>query len=274
MAKTTTLLDRARDALRELKGEAGTLISKRQAQLVAGAAVATIAKIDAELGAVENAAGIEADRISLLEGELAREREAERLAGKLQRIEQVEQLFQQRDAAGLEAVEAIKALDAAYRKLFLLAAEIRDAWPFRLVDCAPILVSETEIEAKVAAEIWRVGGRSPPTGGATPNRDGGSLPNARAPSMGALGQPSSVEPFENVLRNATQFASGIMRQGKSSGPIEGAAARVVGSSGRTLQQLIAEQMRLADMDQNNPEVEREYNAVIAEMTALPMEGNA
>ena len=52
-------------------------------------------------------------------------------------------------------------------------------------------------------------------------------------------------------------------------PIEGPAARVVGSSGRTLNQLIAEQMRLADMPQTD-EVEKLYQAVIREMESLPL----
>jgi hypothetical protein len=267
---TASLLESSRKALHTLEEEIAGLAATRNERLLANDPSAKIAAIDRELESTRRSAGIERDRIKLFEDQLTREREQERLKDKIQRIEQVEALFRERDAAGLEAIQAITMLDAAYRKLFVLARDIRDAWPFRMVDCAPILVSESEIESRVAAELWRQGGRSIPTGGALPNADGGSLPGAKAPSIAALGQPSSVEPFADVLRKGTEFASRIMRTGASSGPIEGAAARAVGSSGRTLGQLIAEQMRLADLPQTE-EVEKQYQAVIAEMAALPLE---
>jgi hypothetical protein len=272
MAKpdTAALLESSRKALHQLEEEIKGFEATRTERLLANEPATRISALDRELGNTRGAAGIERDRIKLFEDQLAREKEELRLKDKLARIEQVEALFRERDAAGLEVIQAIAMLDGGYRKLFTVAREIRDAWPFRMVDCAPALVSESEIEAKVAQELWRIGGRPIPTGGALPNPDGGSLPNVKPPTIAALGNPAAVEPLETALQQATRFASEVMRQGRSSGPIETVTARAaVGPSGRTHAQLTAEMARLGAMEQTE-EVERKYTAVVAELAALPL----
>jgi hypothetical protein len=272
MAKTdtATLLESSRNALRVLEEEIAGYEATRNERLLANDPATKISALDRELGNSRAAAGIERDRIKLFEAQLAREKEELRLKDKLGRIEQVEALFRERDAAGLEVIQAIAMLDSGYRKLFTVAREIRDAWPFRMVDCAPALVSESEIEAKVAQELWRIGGRPVVTGGALPNPDGGSLPHVKPPTIAALGNPSAVEPLEAALQQATRFASDVMREGKSSGPIESATPpAAVGPSGRTHGQLTAEMARLGAMEQTE-DVERKYSEVVAELAAMPL----
>jgi hypothetical protein len=100
--------------------------------------------------------------------------------------------------------------------------------------------------------------------------DGGTLPAPKSPTLQALGMPESLEPFAEVLARASAFASQIMREGKSSGPIETAAARApVGPSGRTHAQLTAEMARLGSMEQT-PDVESKYSEVVAELSAMPL----
>jgi hypothetical protein len=272
MAKndTASLLEGSRKALDQLGEEIAGLEATRNQRLLANEPATKIGAIDRELENSRRSAGIERDRIKLFEDQIKREKEEARLAGKLQQIQQVEELFQARDAAGMEAIQAIAALDAAYRKLFTLAREIRDSWNFRMVDAAPVLISETAIEQAIAAELWRTCGRAVQTGGGLPNPDGGSLPGVKAPTLQALGQPSLVEPFAAVLKRGSELASQIMRLGKSTGPIEGKAAKQVGSSGRSLPQLLQRMNELADCAQT-PEVEAEYQSIVQELSAIPQD---
>jgi hypothetical protein len=272
MAKpdTAAALENSRKALAQLEQEISGLEQRRNTALLNSEPASAVGKIDQQIAVTAHAVKTEQDRIKLFEGQVAREREQERLKDKLQRIEQVEAKFRERDELGKQAIAAIEQLDEAYRSLFLISRELRDLWPWRMVDMAPVLISESEIESRIAAELWRIGGRPVPTGGALPDPSGGSLPNVKPPSIMALGNPGIVEPLEAALEQASRFASDVMREGKSSGPIETAAVRAaVGPSGRTHAQLTAEMMRLGSMEQTE-DVERRYAEVVAELSGLPL----
>jgi hypothetical protein len=265
-----TSLERSKAALKEFEAESAAITAKRNKALLEGAGAVEVQKYDREIQGNKHAAQTERDRIVLLEQAQVKERDAERLGQRMERISAVELLLQQRDAVGAELVAAIAALDSSYHKLFILAAEIRNAYAFKLIDCAPILVSETAIEQAVAAEMWRVLGRAPVTGGMPSGPENAGFPNLKAVSFQSLGNPSIVTSFEKTLQTASQLASSIMREGKTTGAAEPAAA----DGGRSrMQYLIGEQMRLAELPQNE-ETERLYQKVIDEMASLPIEGTA
>ena len=177
MAKndTATPLENSRKALLQLEEEIKRLEQRRNSALLNSEPASAVRKIDDQINSTAHAIKTEQDRIGLLDAELKRQREQERLKDKLAQIEQVDHKFAERDVLGKRAEAAMKELDAAYRGLFLISRELRDLWPWKMVDMAPTVLSETEIERVIAAEYWRIGGRPVPTGGAMPPADGPSL---------------------------------------------------------------------------------------------------
>jgi hypothetical protein len=244
-AKTATgRLESATAALADTNRRISETVEKRNAALLKDHDQEAI-RLGGEIDALHQTAKAHEDKIRLLRAAAAeeeRERKAREREGLINRIEVKLQL---RDRHGAELATAVAAADKAFRKLIDVGVEIQAAWPWQASDIPACLLSHTAITHALTAELYKVGGRPMLGGGQVEGKHAGiHFPGARCPRHELVHMPEKISPLPDVLKQASEFASAIMRGKVPSAP--DAIAVPVTNGGENVQRTQAQQ-RLSDL---------------------------
>jgi hypothetical protein len=260
----------ARATLQEIETRSATLASKRRERLLDGENADAIAVIDADLSKLQHKAKTERDRIALLEAEAEKQAGEKRAKEREGLIARIEKKLADRDAAGAELQAAITQCDKAFRKIVELGREIDAAWPWPSSDRIPALFPPGAVRRAVAHELFRQGARPRLFGGQDAEGAGLDFPGGQSPSLQLTGLPEKVMPLVDVLKEASAFASNILRAGKVGASTTSIPMPATASSAQErLSKLLARQSALA-ADQT-PEGEAEYAKVVGEIAHVHAE---
>jgi hypothetical protein len=204
-APTADLLPLAKAAHEAATLSIAEIVARRDAALLDGADHSAIADLDRELADQRRALAIETDRIALLEQRAAEEAWQRRAEAHVAQIESVEAIFAERNAAGAELAEHLAAAVIAYRKVVSLNETAGASWPFAFHDTGAALLGHGFVSA-VGAELYRLSGSE----AAVPGEHQAAFPGARCPSI-TDPRPGSVPPLVEQMREATAYASRVMR---------------------------------------------------------------
>jgi hypothetical protein len=204
-APTADLLPLAKAAHEAATLSIAEIVARRDAALLDGADHSAIADLDRELADQRRALAIETDRIALLEQRAAEEAWQRRAEAHVAQIESVEAIFAERNAAGAELAEHLAAAVIAYRKVVSLNETAGASWPFSFAETGAALLGHGFVSA-VGAELYRLSGSE----AAVPGEHQAAFPGARCPSI-TDPRPGSVPPLVEQMREATAYASRVMR---------------------------------------------------------------
>jgi hypothetical protein len=268
-------LEIAQAALEDCKQKCAELEGKRREALLADND-AQAARLGTAIEEQRRLADVHRDKIALLEQEAAREARERQVRERRGLIERIEAKLAERDKAGAELVEAIKAADAAFIKMVDLGRDIGAAWPWPSHDMAPIMIGPGPIHGAIEAELYRLTAR-PFLGGGQPETKHAGLkfPGAKSPRLEWMGVPDRITPLADVLASASGLASSIMRDGRGSAdkPVEPAAPQPA-TNGHSepqpqspaqanLNKLLGEMARAAE--DPTPEGEQRYQRLVAQV---------
>jgi hypothetical protein len=265
-------LQTAKVTLQEIQTRIAEITSQRDAALLSGEPATAIRKFYAELVEQQHNERTEADRIRLLEAEVERLRIERQAREKEGLIGRVEAKFKARSEAASELEQAIKTAEKAFRRIIDLSVECDAGWPFQTHERNAVMLSPTAIATAITHELYRTGARPRLYGGQDKGPHAGlHFPGAKSPSLALINLPSDIPTIVNVLRDAGNYASQVMRTGKGVIP----ATAVVqapdtpappqrSEAEERLNQLLQQQMKLSV----NPADEQLYLAVVAEISAV------
>jgi hypothetical protein len=272
-------LEQARVSLQAIQVAAAEVNSRRDAALLAGEPAAAIRKLDEELAERQHEERTESDRIQVLEREVERQRIERQAREKASLIGRVEAKFKARSDAAIELEQAIKTADKAFRKIVDLSVECDAAWGFATHERTAAMIPTASVLTAVTHEIYRVGSRPRRYGGQDRGAHPGlHFPGGQCPRLELVNLPESIPPIVNVLRDAANYASQVMRTGKGTPPAGATVVHVPDATTppqRTaaqerLNQLLQQQMKLS----MNPADEQAYLAVVAEIAEVSAEVDA
>jgi hypothetical protein len=272
-----TALQAARTSLQAIQAATAEVNSRRDAALLAGEPAAAIRLLDEELATQQHAEKTEADRIRLLEQEVERLRIERQVREKEGLIGRVEGKFKARAEAAAELEQSIKKAEAAFRKIIDLSVECDAGWGFQTHERNAVMLSPTAIATAVSHELYRTGARPRLYGGQDKGPHAGlHFPGAKSPSISLINLPGDIPSIVNVLRDAGNYASQVMRTGKGTVPTTAVAAPAANAppprseAQERLNQLLQQQMKLSV----NPADEQAYMAVVAEIAKVSAEIDA
>jgi hypothetical protein len=276
LATAEAALEAAIGQLNELAGQRDTALLKDDDQ----AASALLVEIEQQRRIVVG----HQDKIRLLKAEAEREANERRVREKAALIGRIEKKTTERNNVAAELQDLIPQANRLMRRILTLNKEIDAAWPWPGGDRHSIMVLRETITNAIAHELYRVTA-IPVRGGGQDEPDAGlRFPGARPPTMAIMGLPSAIPPLVDVLRNAGEHASNIMR-GKVSAPAP--AAAVVTNGGASIPDrpqtpaeaklvlLLEAQSRLASLPAPTPNDDAEYAETVQQIalaqTALEQE---
>jgi hypothetical protein len=210
MAKRDALAE-ARAALATIETELSALKAQREAFLLTTNDGA-LDRLENQIATLRRHAERAADRIHLLE-DAAQGQAAERRA-KEQRgvIERVERKLNESNEAAAELQNFVALAEKAFRKIIALRSECAAEYPFSTNDQVALAFTAQTIHALLTHELARVGSK-PFVGGADGAMVQVSFPGARAPDHALAAQPEAIKPLVDAIREASEFASRLMRGG-------------------------------------------------------------
>jgi hypothetical protein len=271
-------LKAARVSQQEIQAAIAEIVSRRDAALLAGEPAAAIRKIDDELAEQQHAERTEADRILVLEKEVARQTRERQTKEREGLIGRVEAKFKARNEAAAELAQAIKKADQAFRKIVDLSVACDAGWNFTAGERTAALLPATSILLAVQHELFRVGSRPKRYGGMDKGvHPGLHFPGSACPRLEWANLPEAVPSIVDALRDAGNYASSVMRTGKCAvpattvtPPADANAPAPKTEAQERLNQLLQQQIKLS----MNPADEVEYLAVVAEIAKVSAEVDA
>jgi hypothetical protein len=267
-------LQSAKTTLQEIQTRIAEITGERDAALLSGEPATAIRKFYAELVEQQEVERTEADRIRLLEQEVERLRIERQAHEKASLIGRVEAKFKARSEAAAELEQAIKTAEKAFRRIIDLSVECDAGWGFKPHERNAVMLSPAAIATAVSHELYRTGAKPKLYGGFDRGPHAGlHFPGGQCPRMDLVNLPESIPPIVNVLRDAGNYASQVMRTGKGAATAIAPPAAANAPPPKTeaeerLSKLLARQFALADA---GPAGEAEYMAVVAEVTAVSAE---
>jgi hypothetical protein len=271
-------LQAAKLTLQAIQAGVTEIVSRRDAALLAGEPAAAIREIDDELAEQQHAERTEHDRILVLEKEVARQTRERQTKEREGLIGRVEAKFKLRNEAAAQLALAIKRADLEFRRVVDLSVDCDAAWPFAAHERSAAMLPATSILLAVQHELYRTGARPRLYGGQDRGvHPGLHFPGGTCPKLELVNLPESIPSIVDVLRDAGNYASQVMRGGKPAMPATTAAAPADANTPpqRTaaqerLNQLLQQQMKLSA----NPADEEAYLAVVAEISKVSAEVDA
>jgi hypothetical protein len=271
-------LQAAKLTLQAIQAGVTEIVSRRDAALLAGEPAAAIRKIDDELAEQQHAERTEHDRILVLEKEVARQTRERQTKEREGLIGRIEARFIARNEAAAELQDAIKKADAAFRRVVDLSVEADAGWPFAAHERSAAMLPATSILLAVQHELYRVGARPRRYGGMDKGvHPGLHMPGGICPKLEWANLPEAIPSIVDALRDASNYASSVMRTGKGVVPATTVAppADANAPAPRTeaqerLNHLLQQQMKLSA----NPADEEAYLAVVAEIATVSAEVDA
>lgn len=218
-----TRLEAAQAALDDTNHHIAELEGKRREALLAdndGLA----ARLGANIEEQRRLADVHRDKIKLLESQAEQEQRERQVRERIGLIERIEAKFAERDKAGAELVEALKAANKAAIAMVDIGRDVAAAWGWATHDMAPMLIGPGPIATAIEHELFRLTAKPFLGGGQTEAKNAGwKFPGSRSPRLEWTGIPNRVTPLTDVLAQASALASRIMRAGKSTSDVEPAA---------------------------------------------------
>jgi len=247
-------------------------VRRRRAEELRGKADETeLDKFDAEIKRLGTIAGRHQERIALLESAEVQAENERRVKEKATLIERIEKRLGERHAAALEIAEGIKMADAALRRLIDLARDVQAAWPWANHNLVPTLLAPCAILTAIEHEIYRQGARPVLGGGMDKFGAGINFPGGKPTRLELAGMPQAIKPLADLMQEASDLASAIMR-GKTSDAVVAPVA-VVAESDR---QRTPAQVEMAKLLQRQLELsadpteegERQYKEVVEQIAEV------
>jgi hypothetical protein len=226
LALTQAELEATNRQLAELEGKRNAALLKDDDQ--------TAAKLLGEIERLQRLARGHRDKIKLLTAEAEREAVERRVKEKSALISRIERKLAERDQAGAELSDLVTKADGAFRRLIDIGTEIRTCWPLPDHDAVAAMLTPNTIVDALTHELWRIGARPMLLGGMKEMPQAGvHFPGGKPERLELGGLPGRIRPLTDKLATASQFASSVMREGRSSaGVVNGApaaAAPVIGA---------------------------------------------
>jgi hypothetical protein len=270
MKSASNRLADAEAALEAANGQLAELAGKRDAALLKDddhAASALLVEIEQQRRIVVG----HQDKIRLLKAEAEREANERRVREKAALIGRIEKKLTERNRIAGELQDLLPQANRLLHRILALNKEVDAGWPWPGGDRHSIMVLRETITNAIAHELYRVTA-IPVRGGGQDEPDAGlRFPGARAPTMNLMGLPSAIPPLVEVLRQAGEHASNIMR-GKISASAPAAVVATNGGAPIPDRPQTPAQARLSDLLRRQSELaalpvtpEREYGELAAEI---------
>jgi hypothetical protein len=211
------------------------------------------------------------DKIRLLKAEAEREANERRVREKAALIGRIEKKLTERNRIAAELQDLLPQANRLMCRILDLNKQIDAAWPWPGGDRHSIMVLRETITEAVAHHLYKISA-IPVRGGGQFEPDAGQrFPGARPPTMDLIGLPSAIPPLVEVLRNAGEHASNIMR-GKISASAPAAVVATNGGAPIPDRPPTPAQARLSDLLRRQSALaalpvtpEREYGELAAEI---------
>jgi hypothetical protein len=271
----------AQAALEETNRRLAELNEKRGVALLKDDDLTAI-RLGGEIDALQQAVKTHEDKIRLLKGAAEKEATERRVREREDVIKRIEKKLSERDAAGKELADAVAAADQAYRKLIDIGATAQSEWSWPPSDVQACLFSAPAITHALTAELYRVGGRPRVGGGQVEPHGihaGVNFPGARVSRFEWTNLPERIPTLTDVLKQATEHASGIMRGKRPSAQVDGAVSAPVPAASVNTALLTTTQQRLSELlllqakaaEDVTPAGEAEYARVVSEIAKVQSE---
>ncbi len=209
--KPVSLLEEARAALAGVEAELEQLRIRRLAVLAGPDWEQELPGIDAERAALQTRADGWAGRIQALEVQATQAEQERQVKENEARTARTEAVFAEADAIAAEKlVPGLQQAIAAFDEIVELRAKAGAACPFDAGRMSGAAVGGGAIQRLVANEIFRLG-HHPFLGGRAGEQVRVSFPGGQAPNHGMLGMPERTKPLVNALKEASSYASQLLR---------------------------------------------------------------
>jgi hypothetical protein len=222
-------LQRAQASLAATDGELSALLDARAVALAADDDVRAM-ELDGEIAAKERLRKVQLDKVGLRQAEAQREAAAQAVQVREAQIVEVSHLFEARDAAVADLRDHLVAAEAAFRRVHELGQAARAAWPWPHGRVGATLTAASDLTQAVSAFLFKIGGRPSQTGGLHQASVPPAFPGGRCPQISLLQTPDRLPDLVAQYRDASRYASDVMRNVRVPVPPEPLSKGAVSSS--------------------------------------------
>jgi predicted DNA-binding protein len=224
-------LAKAQAALAENDQAIAGLVAERNALLVRDEVDETeVERIDGEIGRCQRRQKTLTDRLALLAAEAQREAAEHAAQAREAKITEVEHLFIARDAAAADLRDHLVAADQAFRKVYELGVAARAAWSWEHGQAGGTLTAAHDLTREVSSFLYRIAGRPASLGGIFQATVPPPFPGGKCPRIEWLQSPDKLPDLAAQYRDASRFASDIMRGVRADGAPNPASPADAGQS--------------------------------------------
>jgi hypothetical protein len=210
-----TALAKAQAALAANDQAIAGLVAERNALLLQDEVdEAAVERIDGELARHQRRQKTLTDRLSLLAAEAQRAEAEQAAQAREAKITETERLFIERDAAVADLKDHLVAAEAAFRRVHQLNLEARAGWEWPHGRAGGTLTTVPDLVREVSSFLYKIGGRPAPLGGQFPVNVPPAFPGAKCPKIELLQLPDKLPDLVAQYRDASRFASDVMRGSK------------------------------------------------------------
>jgi hypothetical protein len=217
------------------------------------------------------------DKAALLEKELQKERAQHIAKEKAALIGRIETKLQAREAAAAELETVLARANSLILEILNIGRQVDAAWPWANGDRNALLLFRNDVVAAVRHESYRISAIPRLGGGQKEGLDAGwHLPGSESPRFDLVHRPKSIPGLVSVLRNASTYASDIMRARRAPAtaapvvPVVAPEPRERTVAEAELAGLLRRQDELASLSSMSADQDNEYAAntiAIAKLTA-------
>jgi hypothetical protein len=205
-----TALGKAQTALAATDGELSALLAARAEALTADDDIRAM-ELDGEIAAKERLRKVQLDKVGLRQAEAQREAAAQAVQAREAQIVQTEHLFVSREAAVADLRDHLVAAEQAFRRVHELGQAARAAWPWPHGKTGATLTAPSDLTQAVSSFLFKIGGRPTQTGGQHQANVPPAFPGGRCPKIEWLQTPDKLPDLAAVYREASRYASDVMR---------------------------------------------------------------